>query len=82
VAIAVGATTVVVDATSVTAVSQIQVEFDETLVSILGVTCNNTPASENATYFVSGRSPGTSFTIKTNAAPAANPACLSYIITN
>jgi hypothetical protein len=82
VVIAAGVTNVVVNTTAVTAVSQIQVQFDETLGTKLGVTCNSSAASENPTYFVSARSPGTSFTIKTSSSPVTNPACLSYSITN
>jgi hypothetical protein len=77
-----GAATVVVNTTAVTAVSQIQVEFDEALGTKLGVTCNNSTGSENATYLVTARTPGTSFTIKTSSFPLASPACLSYVITN
>jgi hypothetical protein len=81
VAIPVGVNTVVVNTTAVTAVSEIRVQFDET-VTIAGVACNVGVASENATYFVNARVPGTSFTIKTSAAPAGNPACVSYTIVN
>jgi|GEM_PF-4105707 len=82
VALATGGTTLVVDTTAVTAVSQIQVQFDETLGTRLGVTCNNSAASEAASYSVSTRAPGTSFTIKTSSAPITNPVCLSYSILN
>jgi hypothetical protein len=83
VTIAAGATLVVVDTTAVTAVSQIQIQFDETLGAKLGVTCNTSNASETAGYPVTARTPGTSFTIKASAAPSGtSPACLSYSITN
>jgi hypothetical protein len=83
VAIPIGVTTLVVNTTAVTAVSQIRLQFDETL-TVAGVTCNAVAASEGATYFVNARVPGTSFTIKTSAAPpmGTNPACLSYSIVN
>ncbi|HEV2176543.1 MAG TPA: hypothetical protein VGW33_04980 [Terriglobia bacterium] len=80
--IAASASTVQVNTTAVTANSQIQVIFDESLGSKLGVTCNTSTASEAAAYFISGRSAGASFTIKTNTAPTTNPACLSYTIEN
>ena len=82
VTIAAGATTVVVDSTAVTAGSEIHPTFDESLGTKLGVTCNSASASEGATYFVSARTAGTSFTLKTNTAPTTNPACLSYTIHN
>jgi hypothetical protein len=82
VVIAAAATTVVVNTTSVSAISQIWVTFDESLGTKLGVTCNNAGASEAAQYFVSARTAGTSFTIKTSVAPTTNPACLSFGIDN
>jgi hypothetical protein len=83
VAIPINNTTLVVNTTAVTSVSEIRVQFDETL-TVTGVTCNAVAASENATYFVNARVPGTSFTIKTSAAPplGTNPACVSYSIVN
>lgn len=80
VVIAAAATTVVVNTTIVTANSEIFVKFDESLTG-LG-TCNTAAASESATYFISARVAGTSFTIKTSSAPVANPACLSFLIFN
>jgi len=82
VAIAASATTVVVNTTDVTANSQIIPVFDESLGTKLGITCNNASASESAQYFISARSPETSFTIKTSVAPTTNAACLSYTIQN
>lgn len=80
VVIAAAATTVVVNTTAVTASSNIRVQFDE---SITGLgTCNTAAGSEAATYFVSAKSAGTSFTIKTSAAPVTNPACLNYFMVN
>jgi hypothetical protein len=76
--IAASATTVVVNTTAVTATSSIGIHFDESLGTALGVTCNTASGSEGATYFVSARSPGTSFTITTNVAPTTNPVCLSF----
>ena len=82
VVIAAAGTTVTVNTTAVTANSQILVAFDESLGTKLGVTCNSASASEAAQYFVSARSAGSSFTLKTSVAPTTNPACLSYLIAN
>jgi hypothetical protein len=79
VVVAAAATTKQVNTTAVTANSEIIVLFDE---SLTGLGTCNTGTSEGATYFVSARSGGASFTIKTNTAPVTNPACLSFIIVN
>lgn len=80
VSIAAAVTTVTVSSTEVTASSVIKVQFDESLGTALGATCNTAAASQSATYFVSAGTAGTSFTIKTSSAPAVNPACLSFAI--
>jgi hypothetical protein len=79
VAIAGGATTLVVDTSAVTANSQIMLQEDSSLGAKLSVTCNTTAGR---TYTVSARTAGTSFTITSSSAPATNPACLSYVIIN
>jgi len=74
-----GATTVVVSTTAVTANSQIQLTYDSSLGTKLGVTCNTNYVDQ----WVSARTAATSFTITLSADPAtANPACLSYSILN
>jgi len=78
VAIAAGATTVVVNTTAVTANSQILLQFDASLGTRLGVTCNATYVSS----WISTRTAGTSFTITVAAAPTTNPECFSYSIVN
>ena len=78
VAIAAGATTVVVDTTAVTANSQILLTFDSSLGTKLGVTCNTTYTAP----WVSARTAGTSFTITSSAAPVTNPACYSFVLLN
>ena len=78
VVVAASATTVVVDTTAVTANSQIQLTFDASLGTKLGVTCNTTYAAP----WVSARTAATSFTITVVAAPTTNPACYSYTIIN
>jgi hypothetical protein len=79
VAIANPATTVQVNTTAVTANSQIFVFEDSSLGTRLGVTCNTTTGR---TYTVSARTAATSFTITASATPAANSACLSYLVVN
>lgn len=74
----VGATTVVVSTTMVTANSEIFVSYDSSLSTRLGITCS-------AAVFpptISARVAGTSFTITIPAAPSVNPACISYFIVN
>lgn len=80
VVVAAGATTVVVDTTAVTANSQILLQFDASLGTKLGVTCNTTVAPPSIA--TGGRSAGVSFTITVPAAPVTNPACYSYDIIN
>lgn len=82
VTIGAGVTFVTVATSEVRASSIIKVQFDESIGAALGVTCNTGAASESATYFISARTVGTSFVIKTSSAPSVNPACLSYAIVN
>jgi hypothetical protein len=74
-----GTNTLIVNTSAVTANSQIFIIEDSSLGSRLGITCN-TALTRN--YTISARTPGTSFTIKSNNNPAANKACLSYFIVN
>ena len=76
--IAAAASTVVVDSTSVTATSQVHVNFDASLGAALGVTCNTTIP---VIYGISARTAGVSFTVSSSA-PVTNPACFSYRIVN
>lgn len=73
------ATTVTVSTTAVTANSQIFVFEDSTLGTKLTATCN---ATAGRTYMVTTRTAGVSFIITASATPAANTACLSYLIVN
>jgi hypothetical protein len=75
VVVAAGATTVVVNDTSVASGSHIIVQEDSSLSANLGVTCNATPATVPPT--ISARVVGTSFTITTTA-PSTNPRCFSF----
>ncbi len=77
----VGATTVVVSTTAVTANSQIFVMFDSSLGTRLGVTCNTTPATV-AFLSVSARTAATSFTAAISGTIGTNPGCFSYHIVN
>ena len=79
VVIAAAGTTVTVNTTGVTANSQILVTEDSSLGTKLSVTCNTTTGR---TYTVTTRTAATSFVITASAAPATNPACLSYTIVN
>jgi hypothetical protein len=78
VVVAAAATSVVVNTSEVTANSQIFIQFDSSLGTKLGVTCNATVDLGQVT----ARSAGVSFTITSAAAPAVNPACYSYFIVN
>lgn len=78
VAVASGGSTLTVNTTAVTANSQIQLTFDSSLGTRLGVTCNTTVNQPT----VSARTAGTSFTITMGAAVSTNPACVSYSIVN
>ena len=73
------ATTVTVNTTRVTANSQIFIQEDSSLGTRLSVTCNIVTTRD---YYVTARTAGTSFVITASAAPATNPACLSYFIVN
>jgi len=76
VVVAAGTTSTVVLTTAVTTSSRILVKFDAGLGAKLRVTCN---AVVPATYGISDRAPGRSFTISSEA-PVGNPACFSYVI--
>lgn len=72
------ATTVVVSTTAVTANSEIFVQYDSSLGTRLGITCNTTAALPAIT----ARTAGVSFTVTVPVAPAVNPACYDYHIVN
>lgn len=86
VTIAAAATTVTVATTAVhsdtvctalNSCSHIHIQEDSTKGAALGVTCNTTVAR---TYAISTVTNSTSFVITSSAAPAVNPACLSFTI--
>jgi hypothetical protein len=76
---AAGGTTAVVDTTAVSNNSEILITENTANGFSLGVTCNTTPGR---TYAITGRVIGTNFTVTSSAAPATNPACLTYLIVN
>ncbi|MBI2120792.1 MAG: hypothetical protein HYT94_04180 [Parcubacteria group bacterium] len=79
VALGAGDTTLTVNTSAVTPDSQIFVTEDSSLGTRLGVTCNT---AINRNYRISARTPGASFTIRSNSAPAQTQACLSYWVVN
>jgi hypothetical protein len=79
VVVAAASTTVVVNTSSVTASSEIFLQEDSSMGTRLSVTCNTTLGRS---YVVTARTAATSFTITSSAAPATNPACLSYRVVN
>jgi hypothetical protein len=73
--------TLTVNTTAVTANSQISVQYDQSLGSTLGVTCQ--VASVNAPVgVITSRVPGTSFTFEAFGPTFTNPGCFSYTIVN
>jgi len=78
VAVPAGGATLVVDTSAVSAGSQIQLTFDSSLGTALGVTCNTSIGQPT----VSARTAGTSFTITMSASVSTNPACISYTLIN
>lgn len=73
-----GSTSVVISTTAITANSQVFAQFDSSLGTRLGVTCNTT----SALPFITARTASTSFTVSVAVAPITNPACLSFFIVN
>lgn len=73
-----GNTSVVVSTTAVTGNSEIFVQYDSSLGTRLGVTCNTTVALPAVT----ARTPGVSFTVTVPVGPAVNPACYDFFLVN
>ncbi len=74
-----GARSILVSTTAVTAQSQIFVQEDASLSSLLGVACDQNPGRS---YLIRNRTPGVSFEIVASSTPTGAPACLSYHILN
>jgi hypothetical protein len=72
-------TSVIIYTTAVTAQSQIFLQEDSSLSSLLGVTCN---ATLGRTFQITARTPGVGFIVTTNFTPVGNSACLSYHVLN
>jgi hypothetical protein len=72
------ASTVVVSTTAVTANSEIFVQYDSSLGTRLGITCNTTVALPAVT----ARTAGASFTVTVPVGPITNPACYTYHVVN
>jgi hypothetical protein len=72
-------TSIVIYTTVVTSQSQIFVQEDSSLNSVLDVTCNN---ALGRSYQITGRTPGVGFRITSSSAPLGSAACLSYHILN
>jgi hypothetical protein len=71
--------TLVVDTTAVTGTSQIMLTPDQSLGTVLSVTCNTTiPTNQSVTL----RTAGTSFTFEAVGTFTTNPVCYSYMIIN
>lgn len=80
--IAAAATSVLVNDAAVTASSLIVITEDESLGTLLSVTCNTQSSLVVGTLKVSARVGGASFTVVTDVAPTTNPICFSYHIFN
>ena len=78
VTIAAGTSSIVVDTTAVTSVSGIDVDFDSSVGTPLGVTCNTTAQQP----YVSARSNGVSFTISVPSNFSSNPGCIHFHFRN
>jgi hypothetical protein len=79
ISISAGNTSVFVNTSAVTAVSEIFLQEDSSLGASLDLICNSILGR---TYLITNRMPGVGFTITTSAAPVTNPACLSYHVVN
>ena len=77
-AIPAGASTITVNTSSVTANSNIQLTFDATKGTQLGVTCNTTAQQP----YVTAITAGTSFTISVPSNFSTNPGCIGFHIKN
>ena len=79
VGLSVGASSIRVWTTAVTAQSQIFVQEDSSSGSILGITCDT---KSGRSYLILNRTPGVSFEIVASSTTTVAPACLNYHILN
>lgn len=78
-AIRVGNSSVTISSSAVTARSEIHVDENTTYGPLLGITCDT---SYGRQYRITRQAAGSGFTISTDHPPTANPACISFTITN
>jgi hypothetical protein len=76
-----GASSITIDTSRVTPVSEILITPDASLSNKLNTSCNTNPASAFAPYGITARVPGRSFTLSI-ATPANAPNCYSFTIVN
>jgi hypothetical protein len=83
VAVSAGTSSVtLVSSTVVTANSSIQLTVDQSLSTLLGVTCNSATTSGSLVAVVSARASGASFSIEVPGVTTTNPVCVNYLIIN
>jgi hypothetical protein len=83
VAVSAGTSSVtLVSSTVVTANSSIQLTVDQSLSTLLGVTCNSATTSGSLVAVVSARASGASFSIEVPGVTTTNPVCVNYLIVN
>lgn len=70
--------TLTITTTAITSINQIFLTSDQSLSTILGVTCSSHVDSPH----VESRVPGVSFAVHVSAIPGANPVCLNFMIIN
>ena len=78
VSILAGATTNTISTSAVTANSQILLQFDPTLGTALGVTCN----TNSQAIYPTTKNAASGFIVTTSTAPTTNPLCFSYSVVN
>ncbi len=71
-----------VNTAAVTANSEIHLFADDSVGSLLSVTCNSTLATLAGGMAITSRTAGVSFTVTFNGTITANPLCAGYTITN
>ena len=74
--------TLQVNTSAVTVNSQRFVQVDDSVGTLLSVTCNSTLATITSVPAITARAGGASFTISFNGTVTTNPVCLSYYIVN
>ena len=75
-------TSTVVSTTAVTANSEVILTRDDSLGTLLSVTCNTQSSLTLGTPRVTARTAGTSFTVSIDVGPTTNPMCVGYMVIN